>query len=333
MRVFVTTLSIIIGFSLAISGCTQTQPTTNPAPTQLLPTKTNIPATVTPSSEPTLTPISPTNTPTIIPSPTVTSLPFQIIKDISYVPDGFFEQKLDIYLPTNEKGPFPTIIMVHSGGGRKEELAYWGRYFAELNYAAISINHRDMPEYNYPDHIADAFCSLAWLHTHSSEYAFDPNSIFAMGHSNGGTIAAMLGVVDDAAIYLRDCPYSLPDGKWVSGVIPFGGVFNYASIAENSVNMRDYCHDLFGGDIDEKPEKWSQGSPITWIDGSEPPFLIIHGAADHTISPNQSKELDQVLRNAGVAVDLFIVPNANHAQVTKSENVIQLVLDFMNSHK
>ena len=84
--------------------------------------------------------------------------------NVPYVPDGHIDQKLDIYLPTSGDGPFPALFMIHQGGGRKEQLAFWGRSFAERGYAAISINHRQWPDHRYPADVEDAFCALAWVH-------------------------------------------------------------------------------------------------------------------------------------------------------------------------
>jgi acetyl esterase/lipase len=248
---------------------------------------------------------------------------------VSYVPDGYFDQKLDLYLPTSGDGPFPTLFMIHEGNGRKEQLAFWARSFAEKGYAAISINHRQWPDYNYPAANQDAFCALAWVHANASTYGFDPDRIFALGHSAGGSLVAMLGVVDDPGLYLEGCPYPLPDSDWIHGVIAFTGIFDYAGAVERSANLGDYANDLLGGSLEEKPETWAEASAITWIDGSEPPFLLVHGGSDSTISPNNSSDFAEALEAAGVQVELLIVPDANHAQITKSEESLEAVAAFL----
>jgi acetyl esterase/lipase len=39
----------------------------------------------------------------------------RLARDVSYVPDGNSYQKLDVYLPTEGKGPFPTVLAIHGG--------------------------------------------------------------------------------------------------------------------------------------------------------------------------------------------------------------------------
>jgi acetyl esterase/lipase len=331
-------LSIVV---LLACACGSEQPTSTPQPTQVAaatatatavpPTVTPLPPTATPTLMPSATPtdIPPTDTPTPFPSATPTIPPVETIGNVSYVPDGYFDQKLDIYLPTSGDGPFPTLLMIHQGGGRKEQLASWGRSFAERGYAAISINHRQWPDYRYPADVEDAFCALAWVHANAPTYGFDADHIFALGHSAGGSLVAMLGVVDDPTLYLEDCPHTLPDSNWIHGVIPFTGIFDYASAAERSINLDDYANGLLGGSLEEKPETWARASAITWIDGSEPPFLLVHGGNDSTISPTNSSDFAEALEAAGVEVELLIVPNANHAQITKSEESLQAVEAFL----
>jgi len=270
------------------------------------------------------TPVPPTDTPTAtsIPS-TETPIP------VSYVPAGVQEQKLDIYLPTSGNRPFPALFMIHEGHGHKEQMGFWGRAFAEQGYAAVSINHRQWPDYEYPAHVEDAFCALAWVHANAAIYNFDTQNVFAMGHSAGGTLVAMLGVVDDPSMYTENCPYALPEDEWVQGIIPFTGIFDYATAIEQSSRLEDYAVDLLGGGLDEAPAIWAEASAITWVDGSEPPFLLIHGAADGNISPGQSQDFAEVLRTAGVEVELLLIPDAGHEQITRSEQSLQAVEAFL----
>ncbi|MCP4421850.1 MAG: alpha/beta fold hydrolase [Chloroflexi bacterium] len=296
----------------------------------LSPTSTSSPATATIRSSPTvMTPTATSIPPAASPTPTLSPRSVQMVRAVPYIPNGLLEQMLDIYLPTPGNTPVPTIFMIHQGEGYKEQMSNWGRYFAKQGYAAVSINYRQMPDYNYPAHLEDAFCALAWVHANADTYSFDTQNIFAMGHSTGGTLAAMLGVVDDPTIYTEACPHTLPSDEWVQGIIPFTGIFDYITIVEQSPQLGDYASELLDGGLDEVPEIWAAASAITWVDGSEQPFLLIHGAADHSIPPRQSELFAEMLQEAGVDVELLIVPNAGHEQVINSEQSMQTVSTFL----
>ena len=308
----------VIGLAL-LMGCARIDsPTSDASSTKTIP----LIATSVPS----------TKTPMPIPSATQIPSPVEVIRDVPYVPDGNLLQELDIYLPTSGNGPFPTLFMIHEGNGRKEQLAVWGRTFAEKGYAAVSINHRQWPDYSYPSHLEDAFCALAWVIMNADTYPFDPHQIYVMGHSAGGTIAAMLAVVEDRAIFLESCPHQIPEGIRVQGAIPFTGIFDYTTAIVQSPLLEDYAVGMFGGGLDEIPEIWTQASANNWVDGSEPPFLIIHGAADSNIPPGQSIDFAEVLNSAGVQVELLLIPDASHTQITGSQEAMQAVEAFLTQY-
>ena len=78
------------------------------------------------------------------------------------------------------------------------------------------------------------------------------------------------------------------------------------------------------------PEFWAQASPLTWIDGSEPPFLIIHGEADRSIPIEQSQTFAAALQAAGVQTELMLIPDANHFEIINSQVTLEAALEFLD---
>jgi acetyl esterase/lipase len=278
--------------------------------------------------EPTATPMPPTDTPPL-PSPTPTAAPFEVTRDVPYITGGYPEQKLDIYLPTRGDRPFPTLLVIHGGERDKTDLAHWARHFVEQDYAVVSINYRDMPLFDYPARVQDAFCALAWTHANAGTYGFDPRRVVALGHSVGGTLTAMLGTVDNPDLFTEGCPHQLPEADWIQGAIPFTGVFDYVSAVRFSPERGSTLKDYFGGDLNQVPETWAEASAATWVDGSEPPFLLIHGMEDDTIELDQSVEFAEILDQAGVDVELLLIPDADHGAILNSEQSFEAVEDFL----
>ena len=325
-------LTLVAGCVAAESTPTPVRPTdtpVRPTDTPVRPTDTPVPPTDTPiPPTPTASSIPPTESPTPSPSPTVVS--FEVTRNVPYITEEHSRQKLDIYLPASGDGPFPTLLLMHGGGGDKRDLDHWANYFVVRGYAAVSINYRDMTRHGYPEPVQDAFCALAWTHANADTYGFDPQRIFALGHSAGGTLAAMLGTVGDPALFTEDCPHQLPDeADWIHGAIPFTGIFDYASAAQSSSVLRSFLDTYLGADLDQAPEIWAQASATTWVDGSAAPFLLIHGAADKTIDPDQSVDFADVLEQAGVNVELLLIPDADHGAITRSEQSFEAVEDFL----
>lgn len=301
--------SLAAALVILLAACGPAGPTATPPPTVPPP--------------PSVTPPPPTAVPTPAPP--------EVISDVPYVVDGTPAQKADIYRPAGATGPLPAVLAIHGGYGDKREMASLARYLAERGYVVVTINYRDMPRSRYPAGVRDAFCALAWMHTNASAYGLDPARVIALGHSSGGTMAAALGTVNDPARFLEGCPHPWPAGPAVQGVVAFTGIFDYARVANASIVLHDYIVEYLGGELDAVPDTWAEASPVTWIDGSEPPFLLIHGAADTNIDPQNSRDFAAALEQRGVHVQLLLVPNADHSGVTRSEESFQAVETFLNS--
>ena len=149
--------------------------------------------------------------------------------------------------------------------------------------------------------------------------------IVVLGHSAGGTLTAMLGTVDAPDLFTQACPHQLPEADWIRGAIAFTGIFDYARALQFSPERRSRLEDYLGGDLDQVAETWAQASATTWVDGSEPPFLFIHGLDDSTIEPEQSIYLAEALERAGVDVELLLLSGADHGAIIDSEQSFKAV--------
>ena len=84
-----------------------------------------------------------------------------------------------------------------------------------------------------------------------------------------------------------------------------------------------------GGSILSDREKAMNASSLGHIDGSEPPFLIMHGSGDRLVSPMQSAHLAQTLRKAGTDVEYVLVEGAGHGDLPWFQKpVIERVVKF-----
>ena len=74
----------------------------------------------------------------------------------------------------------------------------------------------------------------------------------------------------------------------------------------------------------------AKADPTTYIDPQDPPILIAHGARDSLVPKAQSELFDAVLRKAGVASTLLLVPGAGHS--VQELNLDARVLAFFDRH-
>jgi len=82
-----------------------------------------------------------------------------------------------------------------------------------------------------------------------------------------------------------------------------------------------------------------RASPVTWVSGDDPPFLILHGENDTLVPLSQSRILYDRLVVASVPATLVIVENAGHGFMPAGGTVdpsrteiTEMVADFFDEY-
>jgi WD40 repeat protein len=316
-----------------VAGCTQVEPTAIPLPptaTQIAvaPSDTPLPATATPmppTARPTLaltdTPRPATPIPTDTPTPKPAAVPYEVIDSVPYVEGGDPAQTLSIYLPEMESRQ-PLTLFVQGGAS----IPHFVKHFAGQGYLIVSFNSRDD---SYQEEIQDAFCALAWTYANADTYGIQPDSIVTVGGSMWGGNAAILGLVDDPSPFLAGCPHPWPEGTSVRGVVTLAGVFDYSEEADFFHGFIDAVSSFMGGTPEQLPDTWADASAITWVEGHEPAFLLLHGTGDVNVDAHQSVKFASALEEAGVEVELVLVSGTDHGGITRHWQAFEAVEAFL----
>lgn len=307
---------------LLVTACRPTATVVSPTVTSVPSLPTDVLSTLTVVPSPTNTQIPATTTPTLPPTtkPIPTTQTYELIMDLSYGAVENPDQSLSIYLPTAARRNLTLLVQ----GG--EYYPGMLRYFAELGYPVIAFNARGG---TYQEEIQDGFCALAWAHANVKIYGLDAAGIIPVGGSMWGGNAALLGLVDDPASFLEECPYPLPETNRVRGVITLAGVFDYSEEEDFFDGFIGNISDFMGGTPEQAPENWVAASAINWVQGDEPPFLLIHGGADTNVAPRQSEKFAAVLEGVGTDVELVLLPGVNHSTSVTDRRVFEAMLAFL----
>jgi len=226
-------------------------------------------------------------------------------RDIKY--GSLDHQRLDAYRPTDYKQLRPVVVFVHGGGwtsGSKDEYRFVAAALTSRGVVAVLPNYRLYPQVKFPAFVDDVAQAVLWTHVHAAEYGGDPNRIYLMGHSAGAQITAL--VAFDAK-YLA---HAGGDQSWIKGFIGLAGPYDFLPFKE------EYLRDIFG------PEsQYPQSQPVNYVDDHAPPALLIHGEADHTVWPSNSKSLTAKLRLRNVQVVERYYPAMDHSDVIAALSV------------
>ena len=245
--------------------------------------------------------------------------------DVSYAATDNPRQRLDLFLPEKrEPGKkLPVLVFVHGGawlaGDKTQGRGQIMPFVREGKCAGVSVGYRLSPEEKWPAQIHDCKAALRWIKAHAEEYHLDPDKIVVWGSSAGGHLVAMLGT--SAGVPEMDGkigPHTDKDTK-VAGVIDFFGPTDVSKMdAQRLPNGQK--HDsadspeskLLGAPVQTVPDKVKSANPLTYVDPTDPPFLMVHGDKDPLVPHGQSEILQAELRQAKVKEELYTVAGGGH---------------------
>lgn len=204
-------------------------------------------------------------------------------------------------------------------------------------YAIASLDYRHSQVAVFPAQISDLKSGIGWLRTNAGNLGFDPGRIGVFGPSAGGHLAALLGTTSGTDHFLPE-GYRVADCA-VQAVVDLFGPTDFLQMDAQSLSDQ-IIHDspdspesrLVGGAIVDHEVAVRAANPITYIDGSEPPFLVVHGDQDPLVPHHQSELLASALDEAGSVCTFVTVEGGGHGSggTFNSDEFAADVLNFLD---
>ena len=220
-----------------------------------------------------------------------------MLEGVVYGKGGGRDLKLYLFAPKDRKASHPGIVFVHGGAWKKGSPAMYFRqaaYMASKGYVGASIEYRLSEEAAFPAAVEDAKCAVRWMRANAKRYRIDPDKIAAVGGSAGGHLVGMLGVMNEEDGLEGTGGHAGYSSK-VNAVVAFYGVFDFLKLGVK--NPEGAIAAFLGGLPDEVPEVYKQASPITYVDKSDAPFLLLHGTADKLV-PIEDDAIEDIIAKA-----------------------------------
>lgn len=273
----------------------------------------------------------PTPTKSKAPSSVVTQSPdVRVEKNIDYLgPDR--KEKADLYLPKENGKKHPGIVIIHGGGwvsGIKDATREKniGTTLALHGYVCMSIDYllgeKDGTNLAWPQNLHDCKTAVRWLRKNAGRLNLDADNIGTIGGSAGAHLATMVAVTGP------DLDPAGPYGEFSTKVRCAVDMYGPADLAD----WKDIA--ALRRSRSEAPELYRQFSVLTHLDKNDPPILILHGTADHTVPLSQSETLAAALEKLGIEHHLEIIPGAPHTfhLQPKQKDLRPLVAEFFEKH-
>ncbi|WP_162144124.1 prolyl oligopeptidase family serine peptidase [Sporocytophaga myxococcoides] len=248
--------------------------------------------------------------------------------DINYAGDGKGYHNLDIYLPKTVKDKYPVVVYIYgsawySNNSKGADMNTIGAALLDAGFAVVTPNHRSSSDAKFPAQINDIKAVIRFIRGKSTEFKFDTTFIGISGSSSGGHLASLAGTTNNIIDYTVGAVTMNIEGTLgnytqynssVDAVCDWFGPIDFFKMegcnTYKSGNSPE--SDIIGGPLPSNLDKLALLGPITYVDPTDPPFLIFHGDKDNVVPYCQGQFLNTALTKAGVESEFVLVPNGQH---------------------
>jgi acetyl esterase/lipase len=245
-----------------------------------------------------------------------------VMTDVVYstIP-GYRPLHLDLYRASADATPRPLVVLVHGGGwwaGNQRAASAFLDFpavlanLAQRGYVVASIEYRLSGEASFPAQLLDLQQAVRFLRANAARLGIDPAKTAFWGISAGAQLAALDAVTCVTASAGSSGKTPGGGSDCAQGFVGWFGPYDLdAHVREGTgdTSVRALLH--CGADACA-PGALAEASPIHFVDGKDPPVLLIHGKEDRQVLPAQSKVFAERLRTAGVPAELLLVPGVGH---------------------
>jgi acetyl esterase/lipase len=251
---------------------------------------------------------------------TVAQYEFPVSTNISYQRANNVDLHLDVITGGPRSIVRPTVIYFHGGGwleGSKEGAILYMLPYLARGMNAVNVEYRMAPESLAPAAVEDARCALHWVYDHAREYGFDTAKLVVSGHSAGGHLALMTGMLSPAAGFDNDCRRLTEDWRGstiqdvkIAAIINFFGPTDIPKLLKGPIS-KNFAIRWLGNQPNRIEVAW-HASPLRYVQPGLPPILTVIGDKDPIVDYSQAVSLHEALNRAGVPNQLLTIEGGGH---------------------
>ena len=223
----------------------------------------------------------------------------------------------------------PAIIYFPGGGFTTtdyEKFIEMRFALAKAGFVVAAAEYRVVPN-KFPAILEDGKSAVRFLKAHANAYGIDASKIGVLGDSAGGYLSQMVAVTGnekqfdkgdnlhvDSTVQAAATLYGISDLRNIGAGFDeaIQKVHQSPAVTEallvNGVAFNEYP----GASILSDSDKALAASSLGHIKKNLPPFLIMHGTEDKLVSPVQSEQLYEALKQNGNRVTYVKVEGADH---------------------
>lgn len=241
----------------------------------------------------------------------------QTADDVVYGTVDGVDLLLNVIRPPDRPTPRPAVVLVHGGGliqGGRWDHSEAATGLALAGYVTFSIEYRLFVSGDtstlWPVQLDDAQRAVRWVRANADTYNVDPARVGAFGFSSGGQLAAFLGTRDTND---NTDPALADYSSKATCVVTLGGLFDF-TFPDAHLDGAQIDAEILGGTLEALPDPsaYEDYSPITFVDETTAPFLILQEGNEYPIPYEHSRRMTAALQSAGVQVSYSWFPTYTH---------------------
>jgi acetyl esterase/lipase len=255
---------------------------------------------------------------------TIAQYEFPLSFNIVYGKANNVDLRLDVITAGPHSVVRPTLIYFHGGGwleGTKESTLFYLLPYLTRGMDVVNVEYRMAPESLAPAAVEDSRCALHWVYDHAAEYGFDTTKIVVSGHSAGGHLALMTGLLTPDSGFDNTCRRLSAEWRLgtirdihVAAIVNFFGPTDLNALREGPWAINAGVR--WFGSLPDREELAKKVSPIHYVHAGGPPVLSIVGDKDPIIPYSQWTSLHKALDQAGVPNQLLTIQGGGHGGTT-----------------
>lgn len=267
-------------------------------------------------------------------------------KDINYVGDGNNYHALDIYYPKEEKESYPVIIHVYGSAWSSNnskgsaDLTSIGEGAVKAGYIFVTPNHRANNDVGaqWPGLLNDIKAVVRYLRGNAESLKIDTSFIAISGFSSGGHLATMMGATRNVKEYTVGSTTVDIEGKLgkftdfsssVDAVCDWSGPVILDKLnCGSAMDLNSFISPMMNNcSASQCPDIYALATAVTFMDPSDPPYILIHGSADNIVAQCQSQLFYEELQKHGIE-SKYIPTNGSHGV---NNDKVPDVIEFFNA--
>ncbi|HRH41610.1 MAG TPA: alpha/beta hydrolase [Pyrinomonadaceae bacterium] len=248
---------------------------------------------------------------------------YWLSQDVVYGSANNTPLKLDVWYPRDNPNPTPTLIYIHGGGwifGSKEGAVYQILPYLEKGWRVVNVEYRMASNSLAPAAVEDTRCALRWVYRNAKTYNFDTTKIVLTGHSAGGHLSLITGMLPDGTPLDNRCYAAEKYGDVpikVAAIVNWYGITDVNDLIQGE-NLKNYAV-MWMGSMLNAPEIAKSVSPLTYVREGLPPIFTVHGDKDEVVPYTHATRLKEALDKAKVKNQLFTVKGGGHGMFEQKD--------------